>query len=153
MTSREVDEAMGEAPERGPLQVLEAKRADLARAEQKLQAAQATMDVDGEVVARARVAILREHVQRAETDAVPVLDAAGEREATAWLERQHEALGPLGERIAQVQSRAIGLVEELVAAINEEAALRSQVTDDQVRQEFLTLRWPELAKANGRAPT
>src|SRR5207249_2672571 len=36
---------------------------------------------------------------------------------------------------------------------HEESALRSQVTDDQVRQEFLTLRWPELAKANGKAST
>ena len=151
--SKEVQDAVGVAPERDPLQVLEVKRADLARAEQKLREAQETMDVDAEVVARSRVQILREHVQRAEADAVPVLDAVGAREAKAWLERQREALGPVGERIAKVQERAHGLVEELVAAINEEAALRSQVTDDQVRQEFLTLRWPELAKANGKAPT
>src|SRR5437899_2800710 len=106
MTSREVDDAVGAAPDREPLQVLAEKRADLARAEQKLREAQATMDVDGEVVARARIQILREHVQRAEADAVPVLDAQGAREATAWLERQHEVLGPVGEQIANVQSRA-----------------------------------------------
>jgi hypothetical protein len=153
MTSREVNEAMGEAPERGALQVLAAKRADLARAEQKLQAAQAAMDVDGEVVARSRIQILREHVARAEADAVPVLDAEGAREATAWLERQHAALGGIGEKITSVQGRARKLVAELVSVIHEEGALRSQVTDDQVRQEFLMLRWPELAKANGKAPT
>ncbi len=153
MASKEVDEAMGEAPERGPLQVLEAKRADLARAEQKLQVAQETMDVDGEVVARARVQILREHVQRAEADVVPVLDAEGAREAKSWLDRQHEALGGVGAKITSVQERALKLVEELVAAINEESALRSQVTDDQVRQEVLTLRWPALATGNGKAPT
>ncbi|PYO41408.1 MAG: hypothetical protein DMD33_14135 [Gemmatimonadetes bacterium] len=153
MASKEVDAAVGEAPARDALQILEAKRADLARAEQKLLAAQAAMDVDAEVVSRQRVTILREHVQRAEADAVPARDAQGAREATAWLERHHEALGPVGEKIAKVQARAVKLVEELVAAIKEEAALRSKVTDDQVRQEFLTLRWPSLAKANGKAPT
>src|SRR2546430_1234148 len=114
MTSREHDDAVGAAPERDPLQVLESKRKDLAAAEQKLQAAREAMDVDAEVVARSRVEILRAHVQRAEADAVPVLDAQGQREAKAWLERQHAALGPVGEQIAQVQSRALKLVEELV---------------------------------------
>ena len=151
--SEEVDAAVGAAPERDPIRLLEAKRRDLAKAEQKLEAAQAALDVDAEVQWAPRIAVMRDQLTRLEAAAAGELDRRGEQAARTWLADHARRLGGVGEQITKLQQRALRLVEELVAVIGEETALRSQVTNDQVAQEFVTLRWPTLASVNGKPPT
>src|SRR5438093_9389049 len=97
--SREHDDAVGAAPERDPIKVLEEKRQDLARAEEKLREAQAVMDVDAEVLARQRLAVLRDQLARLEPAAQAVRDRQGKQEAERWLAEHARRLGGVGEQI------------------------------------------------------
>lgn len=147
MTSQEVLDATGDAPERQStkasdvLEQLRVKRAALISAREKYQTARTMRDEDGMAAEGRRIDALLQIIPELEAETATALEAQGQRRAKSWLRKNGTALAPVADKILAQQEVIRAKIKELVKEIEIEAALRAGVVGFYLAEQTLSVRF------------
>ena len=119
MASREVEDAVGEAPERRPSAVeqLAVKKAKRVATQEALVQARAAMDEDQIMLLQQRLAALDEIIGNLEAEAQKEIEADARAEAEQRLKGIRSALGSIRTSMDVSEERVVDLVKQLTDAI------------------------------------
>src|SRR4051794_40450967 len=104
--SKEVDEAIGEAPEKEPtvFEKLDAKRAEFVEAQRELARANQTFDTDAVVRVQERIRVLQGFISTLEVDAELLIEEDARKDASKRVLGVRKAIGSLTNELTEDES-------------------------------------------------